>query len=107
MSKFFQLWSSIGEIEREMGGTYSACAAWVHRGEIPRSFDLKLLEALKRRGISLDLAELHLWHDKHAERKKAIREGSISGPQQSKIPLPWEGKLAKPENPAVGKGLPK
>ena len=92
MSKYFDIWPQIGEIERDLKKPYVTCAAWVRRGEIPRAHDAKLIEVLRSKGRVVTFAELDAWHCAHAKRRKVLRAMGRAVECESSEPfppLPW------------------
>lgn len=95
MAKYFDIWDTVGDIEKSFDVTYTYAAAMCRRGEIPKRFDCKLLEILTQKGFRVTLQEVSDWHDAHAERRKLVREKGLTYKQSLEIPfpnMPWTPK---------------
>ncbi|KXF91550.1 hypothetical protein AT574_06400 [Phaeobacter inhibens] len=88
MSKIFGIWDRISDLQADLGGEYNKCRAWKLRGEIPRAYDLKLIQILPSRGFRTDLVKLDAWHEAHKRRRVHLREMGVSVEDQAKLPFP-------------------
>lgn len=58
MERITDIWPTVGELARDMGVPYTTAHSWVKRGRIPADYDLRLVEAARKRGSHLSLAQL-------------------------------------------------
>ncbi|UWQ29898.1 hypothetical protein [Leisingera sp. M523] len=88
MSKIFGIWNRISDLQADLGGEYNKCRAWKLRGEIPRSYDSRLVQILPSRGFETTWEKLDAWHEAHKRRRKNLREMGRSVEDQDAIPFP-------------------
>lgn len=58
MENILHIWPSMAELAADLGKPYQTVAAWKQRGRIPADYDLRLIEAAKKRGKHLTLEQL-------------------------------------------------
>lgn len=58
MEKVFRIWPNAAELARALGENPVTVRSWRNRGSIPADRDLLLVEAAKRKGVSLTLEDL-------------------------------------------------
>lgn len=58
MDKVFSIWPNAADLAREIGENPVTVRAWRNRGSIPADRDTILVEAARRRGADLTLADL-------------------------------------------------
>ncbi|SPJ27647.1 hypothetical protein [Falsiruegeria mediterranea] len=73
MRKYFEIWKTIGDIAEDFGVDYPCAAAWVWRGEVPKSYDAKFVQAALQRGFLVTRCNLDEWHDAHAKHRKQLK----------------------------------
>lgn len=60
MEHIFQIWPKLTDLAADLGMSYQTVAAWKRRGRIPAEYDLRLIDAARRRGGQLTLSTLAL-----------------------------------------------
>ncbi|MBU2942693.1 hypothetical protein Q4525_18965 [Shimia thalassica] len=88
MSRYFGIWSSIGEIEQDYETTYTAAAAWVRRGEIPKAYDPVTIEVVRARGFETCRDDLDRWHLNLKRQRLRLRGSDASVQIGQGLPLP-------------------
>ena len=58
MQNIIQIWPTVRDISEDLGVPYTTAHSWFTRGRIPAAYDLALVSAAKKRGVSLTLEQL-------------------------------------------------
>ena len=66
MEHIVDLWPSLTELARDLDKPVTTVSSWKLRGSIPAKFDLDLIAAAERRGVTLTLEQIAA-----ARRRKA------------------------------------
>lgn len=58
MERIFTIWPTIAEFAREIGEKPVTVSLWKQRGSIPGNRDVAIVEAAKKRGVTVTYEEL-------------------------------------------------